>query len=214
MPTPAENVFFLPNQLPLFLLDRLGWLLIVAGEPGLSDFRLSDDDSVRRPKNFRTDPGRLVEGLVGDIELAASLVRAFWCCPSATESSDALPWAAPFCGGKPDDFGVGCDDSGPCPGVGGRGVWGGLSSGAGMVVPSVREKLIGVSVSGFHSNLPTGMMDGVEKSLLRLADGCELRWLWSNCSWRTLTEDERVLRKPQAGGSSGGASTRRRVLTG
>lgn len=146
----------------------------MAGEPGLSDFRLSDDDRVRRPRNFRTDPGRFVEGLVGDIELAASLVRDCWCGPSVTESSDALPCVAPFCGGKPGDLGVGCEDSGPCPGVGGRGVSGGLSSGAGIEVPSVREKLIGVSVSGFHSNLPTGMMDDVEKRLLALADGCEL----------------------------------------
>ena len=66
----------MPNQLPLFLLDRLGaWLFIVAGEPGLSDFRLSDDDSVRMPRNVRTDAGRLFEGLVGDMVLAASLVR-------------------------------------------------------------------------------------------------------------------------------------------
>jgi hypothetical protein len=66
----------LPNQLPLFLLLRLGaWLFIVAGEPGLSDFKLSLDDSVRRPRNFRTEAGRLVEGLVGDMVLAASLVR-------------------------------------------------------------------------------------------------------------------------------------------
>jgi len=48
---------------------------------------------------------------------------------------------------------VGCDDSGPLPGVGGRGVSGGLSSGAGIEVPSVREKLMGASVSGLKENL-------------------------------------------------------------
>ena len=67
-----------------------------------------------------------------------------------------------FWGGKPGDFGVGCDDRGPLPGVGGRGVSGGLSSGAGIEVPSVREKLMGVSVSGFHSNLPDGIVGRVE----------------------------------------------------
>jgi hypothetical protein len=69
-------VFFLPNQLLLFLLVNVGvWLLMVAGEPGLSDFKLSEDESVRSPKNLRTDEGRLC-GLVGDnVLLAASLVR-------------------------------------------------------------------------------------------------------------------------------------------
>ena len=74
---PTLNDFFFPNQLPLFRLVRLGaWLFIVAGEPGLSDFRLSEDDNVRRPRNLRTDAGRRAEGLVGDMApLAASLVR-------------------------------------------------------------------------------------------------------------------------------------------
>lgn len=148
VPTPDEYAFFLlPNQLPLFLLDTLGWLLMVAGEPGLSDLRLSDDDRVRRPRNLRTDPGR--RGLVGDITLAASLGRLCAFPPSAS---------VPLCGAEPSNLGAGCEDNGPCPGVGGRGVSGGLSSGAGIAVPSVREKLMGVSVNGFHSNLPTGMM--------------------------------------------------------
>lgn len=152
---PEMNVFLLPNQLPLFLLLRLGaWLLIVAGEPGLwSDFKLSLDDSVRMPRNLRTDAGRLLEGLVGDMALVASLVRLCWRWPSA-ESSDALPGGGDsVCGGEPGDFGVGCDDSGPFPGVGGRGDSGGLSSGAGIDVPSVREKLMGESVSGLNENL-------------------------------------------------------------
>jgi len=73
---PTVNVFLLPNQLPLFLLFRLGaWLFIVAGEPGRSDLRLSDDERVRMPKNLRTELGRLLEGLVGDMVLAPSLVR-------------------------------------------------------------------------------------------------------------------------------------------
>lgn len=73
---PAAKLFFLPNQLPLFLRDRLGvWLLMVAGDPGRSDFRLSEEDNVRKPKNLRTEAGRLFEGLAGDRTLAASLVR-------------------------------------------------------------------------------------------------------------------------------------------
>lgn len=145
---PAAKLFFLPNQLPLFLRDRLGaWLLMVAGEPGLSDLRLSDDDSVRRPRNLRTDPGRLFDGLVGDMTLAASLDRPYWACDPAVESSESLPCAS-SCGERPGVVGVGCDDSGPLPGVGGRGVSGGLSSGAGICVPSVSEKLTGVSVNG------------------------------------------------------------------
>ena len=47
-------------------------------------------------------------------------------------------------------MGVGCEDRGPFPGVGGRGVSGGVSSGAGIEVPSVREKLMGVRVSGWY----------------------------------------------------------------
>ena len=154
----------MPNQLPLFLLDRLGaWLFIVAGEPGLSDLRLSDDDSVRRPRNFRTDAGLLFEGLVGDIVLAASLVRLWCSCAPAVESSDGLPKGGDSCRGEEaGDCGVGCDDSGPRPGVGGRGV-SGLSSGAGIEVPSVSEKLIGVSVNGLYENLLDDMMVGVEE---------------------------------------------------
>lgn len=156
------NVFLLPNQLPLFLLDRLGaWLLMVAGEPGLSDLRLSEDDSVRMPRNFRTEAGRLLDGLAGDMVLPASFVRV-WCSGvPTTESSDALPKGGEsFAVGEPGDFGVGCDESGPLPGVGGRGVSGGLSSGAGIGVPSVREKFIGVSVNGLYENLLDAMMGG------------------------------------------------------
>lgn len=60
----------------------------------------------------------------------------------------------PFLWGKTADCGVGCDDSGPLPGVGGRGDSGGESSGAGIDVPSVSEKLMGVSVNGLYL-LPT-----------------------------------------------------------
>jgi hypothetical protein len=61
-------------------------------------------------------------------------------------------------------LGVGCEDSGPFPGVGGRGVCGGLSSGAGMPVPSVREKFMGVSVRGLYENLLDGMVGRAEES--------------------------------------------------
>lgn len=142
----------------------------MAGEPGLSDFRLSFDDSVRMPRNLRTDAGRLFEGLVGDMVLVASLVRVCCSCGLAVESSDALPGGGDsVCGGEPGDFGVGCDDSGPLPGVGGRGESGGLSSGAGIEVPSVREKLMGASVSGLKENL----LEPIAMSCLhaRMADG-------------------------------------------
>ena len=163
----VPTVFFLPNQLLLFLRVNVGaWLLIVAGEPGLSDFKLSLDGSERRPRNFRTDEGRctdagrLCDGLVGDnVLLAASLVRTLCSCSSVAGSSCTAPLADSFCG-KTGDLGVGCDDRGPFPGVGGRGVSGGVSGGAGIDVPSVREKLMGVSVNGLY--LPTAMMDGVE----------------------------------------------------
>lgn len=86
---PTANFFFIPNQLPLFLRDRLGvTLLMVAGEPGLSEFKLSDDDKLRRPRNFLTDPGRLLVGLVGAMMLVTSLVRVWG--GDALESSDPL----------------------------------------------------------------------------------------------------------------------------
>jgi hypothetical protein len=46
---------------------------------------------------------------------------------------------------------VGCDDSGPPPDVAGRGVAGGESRGAGIFVPSVREKDTGVIVRGLNA---------------------------------------------------------------
>jgi hypothetical protein len=154
----VPTVFFFPNQLLLFLLFKVGaWLWMVAGEPGLSDCRLSDEESVRSPRNFRTDDGRRC-GLVGESSmlLAASLVRGLWNCSPATASSCSLPFAGPFRCGKTSVCGVGCDDNGPFPGVGGRGLSGGESSGAGIDVPSVREKLMGVSVSGLY--LPPAIM--------------------------------------------------------
>lgn len=83
---------------------------------------------------------------------AASLVRPLVTGGSgAAESSDACPLGEPTCvGGKPGDLGVGCDERGPLPGVGGRGVSGGESSGAGIEVPSVSEKLMGASVNGLN----------------------------------------------------------------
>jgi hypothetical protein len=131
------------------------------------DFRLSDDDSVRMPRNVRTDAGLFCEGLVGDIVLAASLVRVWRSCAPAVASSDDLLKGGDSCraaGGKVGDLGVGCEESGPLPGVGGRGVCGGLSRGAGIEVPSVREKFMGVSVKGLYENLFEGMMGRVKES--------------------------------------------------
>lgn len=68
---------FLPNQLPLFLRLKLGWLPIVAGEPGLSEGVVSCEENGRSPRNLRTEEGRLLVGLEGERVLAASLV-AVW----------------------------------------------------------------------------------------------------------------------------------------
>jgi len=46
---------------------------------------------------------------------------------------------------------VGCEVRGPPSEVGGRGVCGGESRGAGMLVPSVREKATGVMVRGLKA---------------------------------------------------------------
>lgn len=144
---PIANVLFLLlNQLPLFFLLRLGLLSTVAGDPGRSELRLSDDDRVRRPRNLRTDPGRLLVGLVGDSVLLAASNEVVGRRTESAADSVVLRF---LCCGKTPEIGVGCDDRGPLPGVGGRGVSGGESSGAGMEVPSVREKLTGVRVRGW-----------------------------------------------------------------
>ena len=82
----------------------------------------------------------------------ASLVRPRVTGGSGTaDSSEGFPLGEPTCvGGKPGDFGVGCEERGPLPGVGGRGVSGGESGGAGIEVPSVSEKLMGASVNGLN----------------------------------------------------------------
>lgn len=146
---PAAKDFLFPNQLPLFRRDRLGvWLLMVAGDPGRSDCRLSVEDRVRSPRNLRTEPGRRPVELVGDARLPVSPTRLWRCCGSPGPS--ALSW--------PGDVGVECDGGGPVPGSDGRGEAGGLSRGAGMVVPSVKERLTGVRVSGLYENLPGAMV--------------------------------------------------------
>lgn len=145
-------LFLLPNQLLLFFLLRLGWLFSVAGEPGRSDLRLSCDDSGRSPRNLRTEDGRLLDGLAGDSVLALSLVVVWW----RFDSDDSFGGGDCSWCGNTADLGVGCDERGPLPGVGGRGVSGGESGGAGIDVPSVREKLMGVSVRGWY--LPMAML--------------------------------------------------------
>jgi hypothetical protein len=175
---------------------------MVAGEPGLSDCRLSDEESVRRPRNFRTDDGRLC-GLVGDssVLLAASLVRGLWNGSSAIASSCPLPFV-PLLSGKTSDCGVGCDDKGPFPGVGGRGDSGGESSGAGIDVPSVSEKLIGVRVSGLYL-LPAMMSVGF---YLRRVMGGAIGPVRERLAARAyvLVLAEKLQSRKQAG-SSGGA---------
>lgn len=84
--------------------------------------------------------------------LADSLVRPRVTGGSAAAaSSEPLPVGGSTCScGVAGLLGVGCDESGPLPGVGGRGVSGGESSGAGIEVPSVSEKLMGASVNGLN----------------------------------------------------------------
>lgn len=122
----------------------------VAGEPGRSDFRLSDEESVRRPRNLRTDPGRLEsEGLVGErLPLVPSFVDV-----RASSSLGASLVSDELLGG------------------GGRGVSGGESGGAGMEVPSVREKFMGVRVRGWY--LPTVILGG-----RRLLRWCQWLDIW------------------------------------
>lgn len=131
-------LFRLPNQLPLFFRLRDGLLSTVEGLPGLSVavlLRLSELLSVRRPRNLRTDDGRLPRLLwVG--ERGVGEMRP----PSVGE----FPLAAAASANVPTE-GVGCEERGPLPGVGGRGVSGGESGGAGIEVPSVRLKLTGES---------------------------------------------------------------------
>lgn len=174
MPSGTEPiVFFLPNQLLLFLRDSVGaWLLMVAGEPGLSDFKLSLDGMERRPRNFRTEDGRLC-GLVGDrVLLAASLDRG---CSCSAPADSPLPFVPSALCGKTADCGVGCEDSGPFPGVGGRGLSGGESGGAGIDVPSVREKLMGVSVNGLYL-LPAMTKAGMGCTVCVVAAGAGVQW--------------------------------------
>jgi hypothetical protein len=208
-------VFFLPNQLLLFRLDSVGaWLWMVAGEPGRSEFKLSDDGSDRSPRNFRTEDGRLW-GLVGDsVPLAASLDRG-WCSPSPTTSSSSLPFADPFLWGNTPDCGVGCDDRGPLPGVGGRGLSGGESGGAGIEVPSVREKLMGVSVSGLYlvPAMVKGrcVVDGAgavgQSRAMERAGTIDGRGL-CNSDWRSIVEAA-----SRRGNSGGGAKGSTRLRT-
>ena len=122
--------------------------------------------------------------------------------PGGGESGDSLVGEAP---GE-----VGCDDSGPLPGVGGRGVSGGLSSGAGIEVPSVREKLMGASVSGLKENLDD------------MAAAAEVAgWSrWRVPNWNVgetiglresdTSTEEQESQEPRLGRSSGGVLVKRR----
>lgn len=185
----------LPNQLLLFFLWRLGWLLMVAGEPGRSSWcRLSLEDNVRRPKNWRTEEGRRFceLGLVGERPpLAESLVRPRVTGGSgAAESSEGLPFGEPTCPfGVAGDFGVGCEESGPLPGVGGRGVSGGESGGAGIEVPSVSEKLMGASVNGLNL-FCIALVVGTPISSSTVQMNCV--WFRSNCAEKAAGRGQRT----------------------
>ena len=94
-----RELFLLPNQLVLFFRVRPGWLFRVAGDPGRSDVKLSCDERGRRPKNLRTEPGRLLPvGLAGCLPGAFSLVAV--CCKWDSGSGDALADDESRCCGK------------------------------------------------------------------------------------------------------------------
>ena len=122
---------------------------------------------------MRTEEGRLLVGLAGDRVLALSFVDVLWKLDSMESSAGESP---PFSWwGNTPDRGVGCEDSGPLPGVGGRGVSGGESGGAGIEVPSVREKLMGVSVSGWYLSaaMVFGCSDGLGRAINWTAVTCK-----------------------------------------
>jgi hypothetical protein len=147
-----KELFRLPNQLPLFFLLKLVLLFIVAGEPGRSGLKLSDEDIERRPRYLRTEDGRMLDdGLAGASELPlASILLVCWSSDAGARSVDSAAGGKPASCGKKEVVGVGWESRGPLPGVGGRGLSGGESRGAGMGVPSVREKFMGASVSGWY----------------------------------------------------------------
>lgn len=177
LPKPNIVLARLLNQLPLFLRSRapgrgVGPAFAEAELCGLCGRplrRLSDDEAERKPRNRRTDEGRLLPdtlsvvgvGLKGFLEpgepglvlaVATLSVRPRgWAWPLASELLFA--WSMGSDGGG--SFGeVGCDESGPPPGVGGRpGVAGGDSSGAGMSVPAVRENSMGLISRGMKEGL-------------------------------------------------------------
>lgn len=77
---------------------------------------------------------------------------------------------------------MGCDERGPLPGVGGRGVSGGESSGAGIEVPSVSEKLMGASVNGLNLEGIAAVIGGVPLTST----------MWMSCVWiRAIARRER-----------------------
>lgn len=132
----------------------------------LSEVRELPKDDLRllRLSSFRTPDGRrcgsgedvvVCEADAGDMgvrKLSVRICRA-WLCELGI--LDAMSVSGSGVGGKaPGNSSgvVGCDVSGPPPGVGGlialAGDAGGESSGAGMLVPAVREYSTGLTESG------------------------------------------------------------------
>lgn len=146
-----KELFRLLNQLLLFLRCSPGLGPAVDdGEPGLSEPSVSDEDMVLRPRNLRTEFGRLPLEL-----LPLGLAGVEWFSEEVVLRSCSVEFACLTLLEKVLFVGAGCESRGPRPGVGGRGE-SGESGGAGMGVPSVREKFTGVSVSGWY--LPTAMV--------------------------------------------------------
>lgn len=129
------------------------------------------------------------------------------CSPAAT-SPFAWPFVDSLCG-KTAEEGVGCEDRGPLPGVGGRGDSGGESGGAGIEVPSVREKLMGVSVSGLYLGpaMVQVAVPGTKSGRQLSGPSCNRQQQLMAARYVIVIGDQS--QKPQAGGSSGGALERR-----
>ena len=150
----------LPNQPALFLRPRLGLpLSVVLGEPGRSAVAWSLDAGGRRPSSLRTDDGRLpcAGGLSGGGDRVLSLVLAGASWSVDADGGTVVDDTAP----STDGFGAAGGGAAPplrdasCFGLGwpalsaARGGLGGESGGAGIEVPSVREKSTGVKLSGW-----------------------------------------------------------------
>lgn len=108
----------------------------------------SEELAVRRPRKRRTDEGRFEgAGLVEFVRDDDWFPSVDFSSALATESTPPLERAS--LGKAPLRGVVGCEERGPRPVADERASSGGVSGGGGMSVPSVREKLMGVTSSNW-----------------------------------------------------------------